>query len=93
MSAAAVELRLAAASRSPSVPCSANASATSRKALRELETLRTRYGAEAAPVVDAVANAAALKKLEVPRLPCPECSTPMELGDFPERYLSIFQNK
>ncbi len=48
-------------------------------------------GAEAAPLVDAVANAAALAKLQAPKLPCPECKTPMDLADFPERYLSIFR--
>ena len=48
-------------------------------------------GAEAAPLVDAVLHAAALKALQAPRLPCQECGTAMELGDFPERYLSIFR--
>jgi predicted RNA-binding Zn-ribbon protein involved in translation (DUF1610 family) len=42
-------------------------------------------GAEAAPLVDAVANAEALRELRPPRLPCPECGAEMELGDFPER--------
>ena len=48
-------------------------------------------GAEAAPVVDAVAHAAGLRALQAPALPCPECGSAMELGDFPERYLSIFR--
>jgi len=48
-------------------------------------------GAEAAPLVDAVANAEALRELKPPRLPCPECGAEMELGDFPERYLSVFR--
>jgi predicted RNA-binding Zn-ribbon protein involved in translation (DUF1610 family) len=48
-------------------------------------------GAEAAPLVDAVANADALRELRPPRLPCPECGAEMELGDFPERYLSVFR--
>jgi hypothetical protein len=48
-------------------------------------------GAEAAPLVDAVANAAALRQLRAPQLPCPECGAAMDLGDFPERYLSIFR--
>ena len=48
-------------------------------------------GAEHAPLVDAVRNAQALRRLEAPRLPCPECSGQMELGDFPERYLMIFK--
>jgi predicted RNA-binding Zn-ribbon protein involved in translation (DUF1610 family) len=48
-------------------------------------------GAEHAPVVDAVAHAQLLRANEAPRLPCPECGAQMELGDFPERYLSIFK--
>lgn len=48
-------------------------------------------GAEAALLVDAVAHAAELRKLKPPKLPCPECQALMELGDFPERYLSVFK--
>ncbi|HEU0029464.1 MAG TPA: hypothetical protein VFQ53_02440 [Kofleriaceae bacterium] len=48
-------------------------------------------GAEVAPVVDAVAHAAQLANMQAPKLPCPECGAMMELGDFPERYLTIFQ--
>ena len=48
-------------------------------------------GAESAPLVDAVANAAALARMQAPRLPCPECGAQMELGDFPERYLLMFK--
>jgi DNA-directed RNA polymerase subunit RPC12/RpoP len=48
-------------------------------------------GAEAAPLVDAVARAAELRRLRPPRLPCPECGAQMDLGDFPERYLTIFR--
>jgi anti-anti-sigma regulatory factor len=48
-------------------------------------------GAEAAPVVDAVANADALRQMQAPRLPCPECNAQMELADFPERYLTLFR--
>jgi hypothetical protein len=47
-------------------------------------------GAEAAPIVDAVVHAQALRALQAPRLPCPECKAQMELGDFPERYLTLF---
>jgi DNA-directed RNA polymerase subunit RPC12/RpoP len=43
-------------------------------------------GAEAQPLVDASGRPAAM-----PALPCPECGSPMELGDFPERYLTIFK--
>ena len=49
-------------------------------------------GAEAAPLVDAVAHAEELRALRAPPLPCPECGAAMELGDFPERYLSIFRS-
>lgn len=49
-------------------------------------------GAECAPVVDAIAHADALAALTAPKLPCDECGAPMDLGDFPERYLSIFRN-
>jgi len=48
-------------------------------------------GAESAPVVDVAAHAASLAKMVAPRLPCPECGAPMDLGDFPERYLLIFK--
>lgn len=48
-------------------------------------------GAESAPLVDAVDNAAQLRQLRPPRLPCLECGAQMELGDFPERYLTIFR--
>ncbi|MBV8756555.1 MAG: hypothetical protein JO257_04750 [Deltaproteobacteria bacterium] len=48
-------------------------------------------GAESAPLVDAVANAPLLQQMKVPAMPCPECGAQMELGDFPERYLTIFK--
>jgi anti-anti-sigma regulatory factor len=48
-------------------------------------------GAESAPLVDAVIHADMLARLQAPKLPCPECGTAMELGDFPERYLLMFQ--
>ena len=47
-------------------------------------------GYEASPLVDAVAHGEALRQLRAPPLSCPECGKPMELGDFPERYLTIF---
>ena len=50
-------------------------------------------GAESAPLVDVQTHAAALFQMQAPRLPCPECGSLMELGDFPERYLSIFKAK
>jgi hypothetical protein len=48
-------------------------------------------GYEASLLIDAVAHAPALRQLQAPALPCPECGKPMELADFPERYLSIFR--
>jgi anti-anti-sigma regulatory factor len=48
-------------------------------------------GAEPRQLVDAVMHAARLRRCEAPPLPCPECGVEMELGDFPERYLSIFK--
>lgn len=48
-------------------------------------------GAESAPLVDALANLPLLRQLKVPAIPCPECGAAMELGDFPERYLTIFK--
>ena len=49
-------------------------------------------GAETAPLVDAVAHAHLLRQMQAPRLPCPECGSAMELGDFAERYLTIFRS-
>ena len=43
-------------------------------------------GHEGAPLVEAGTGLAAM-----PALPCPECGSAMELADFPERYLMIFQ--
>jgi hypothetical protein len=48
-------------------------------------------GAEATPVVDVAQHATLLRAQQAPHLPCPECRAAMELGDFPERYLSVFK--
>lgn len=48
-------------------------------------------GYEASLLVDALAYVEALSQLQAPALPCPECNAAMELGDFPERYMSIFR--
>lgn len=48
-------------------------------------------GAEATPLIDAIAHAAALRRLEAPRFTCAECGGVMELADFPERYLTTFR--
>lgn len=46
-------------------------------------------GREDSLLVDAVANAAQLAKLEPPAMTCPECKSPMAFNDFPERYFSF----
>jgi hypothetical protein len=46
-------------------------------------------GAEAEPLIDAIANAPWLRQMQAPRVPCPECGSAMELAEFPERYLSV----
>jgi DNA-directed RNA polymerase subunit RPC12/RpoP len=48
-------------------------------------------GAEAALLIDAVVYAEQLRRMLAPKLPCPECGKPMDLADFPERYLSLFK--
>jgi hypothetical protein len=48
-------------------------------------------GYEASRLVDALAHAEAIRRLQPPPLACPECRAVMELGDFPERYLTIFR--
>jgi hypothetical protein len=48
-------------------------------------------GAEASPVVEVAGNAGLLRAMTAPAMPCPECRSPMDLGDFPERYLSVFK--
>ena len=48
-----------------------------------------RCGREESLLVDAVANAAGLTRLEAPAMTCPECSGPMAFNDFPERYFSF----
>ena len=46
-------------------------------------------GREDSLVVDAVANAAGLAKLQAPAQKCPECGAQMAFNDFPERYFSF----
>lgn len=48
-------------------------------------------GAEAAPLVDVATHAQLLRSQRAPQLPCPECRAAMDLGDFPERYLTVFK--
>jgi anti-anti-sigma regulatory factor len=46
-------------------------------------------GREDSLLVDAVANAQGLAKLEPPAVKCPECGGQMAFNDFPERYFSF----
>ncbi|HEY4057087.1 MAG TPA: hypothetical protein VGM39_10790 [Kofleriaceae bacterium] len=46
-------------------------------------------GREESLLIDAVANAAALTRLEAPPMTCPECGAQMAFNDFPERYFSF----
>ena len=48
-------------------------------------------GAEATPLVDVQEHLPLLRVGQAPHLPCPECGAAMDLGDFPERYLSVFK--
>jgi len=48
-------------------------------------------GAEASPVIEVGPNAAQLRAQTAPPMPCPECGSAMDLGDFPERYLTVFK--
>lgn len=48
-----------------------------------------RCGREESLLVDAVASATSLARLEPPPMTCPECSGPMAFNDFPERYFSF----
>ena len=47
-------------------------------------------GAEADPLVDAVAHLLSLRAKNFPAMPCPECGSAMTLAEFPERYLTLF---
>jgi len=46
-------------------------------------------GREESLLIDAVANAAGLSRLEPPAMTCPECGEKMAFNDFPERYFSF----
>jgi predicted RNA-binding Zn-ribbon protein involved in translation (DUF1610 family) len=48
-------------------------------------------GAESAPLVEVAPHLPLLRALKAPQMPCPECGAAMDLGDFPERYLSVFK--
>jgi hypothetical protein len=46
-------------------------------------------GREESLLIDAVAHADALGKLQPPPMTCPECGAQMAFNDFPERYFSF----
>jgi len=46
-------------------------------------------GREESLLVDAVANAERLSRLDPPPMVCPECKSAMAFNDFPERYFSF----
>ena len=49
-------------------------------------------GREESLLIDAVAGAASLAKLEPPAMTCPECGAQMAFNDFPERYFSFLSS-
>jgi predicted RNA-binding Zn-ribbon protein involved in translation (DUF1610 family) len=49
-------------------------------------------GREESLLIDALASAAGLAKLEAPAMPCPECGAQMAFNDFPERYFSFLSS-
>jgi hypothetical protein len=46
-------------------------------------------GREESLLIDAIANADRLTRLEPPPMACPECKSQMAFNDFPERYFSF----
>jgi predicted RNA-binding Zn-ribbon protein involved in translation (DUF1610 family) len=48
-------------------------------------------GNEGTPLIDVSVHGPELRAMRAPKLPCPECGSGMDLGDFPERYLSLFR--
>lgn len=48
-------------------------------------------GAESTPRVEVEPHRAELMAMKAPSMVCKECSGKMELGDYPERYLSVFK--
>lgn len=49
-------------------------------------------GREESLLIDAVASAGGLAKLEPPPMTCPECGAQMAFNDFPERYFSFLSS-
>jgi anti-anti-sigma regulatory factor/DNA-directed RNA polymerase subunit RPC12/RpoP len=50
-----------------------------------------RCGAEATPRVEVAPHREELAALRAPSMTCGECGGKMELGDYPERYLTVFR--
>ena len=50
-----------------------------------------RCGAEDTPLLQVAPNRDLFAAQKAPQLPCPECQAPMDLADFPERYLTVFK--
>jgi anti-anti-sigma regulatory factor len=48
-------------------------------------------GHAASVCIDVATNEEALRRLEVPPQPCPECGAPMQLNELPERYLLFLE--
>ena len=48
-------------------------------------------GAESTPLVEVAPHRELLMAMKAPSMKCPECGGKMELGDYPERYLSVFK--
>jgi hypothetical protein len=48
-------------------------------------------GAEATPLIEVEPHRAALVAMKAPSMKCGECGGKMDLGDYPERYLSVFR--
>jgi hypothetical protein len=49
-------------------------------------------GHQATQLIDAEAQVATLRRMQLPAVPCPECGAVMELADYPERYTTIFRD-
>ena len=49
-------------------------------------------GREESLLIDAIANASLLAKLQPPQMMCPECGNAMAFNDFPERYFSFLSS-
>ncbi|HRC56802.1 MAG: hypothetical protein IPI49_33490 [Myxococcales bacterium] len=48
-------------------------------------------GAESSPLIEVAPHRAELAAMRPPSVKCDECGGKMDLGDYPERYLSVFR--